>query len=271
MMLGMAELEGAPGGNRYTVEYIDLLVRQVLSATDAWEACDVVHRPANAMLERQDLPAAGEIYNAWMQLTDVFDIGNAPLREAHDAIRTSAEEWLDRPPAAGPSFYTGWAMKAEDRAKRLLSKYGLSIPSPSRPSTSLDFASVTESVSAGLPVRVDEFGNHYLEIGWITLSGTNGDGVRWSVRINCASEFSSPRLSWSSTADGSSLRVVESLVGTSLVEVNLDELLQSPVFLFSNGASISVRSEMTPGHRTSTPWSLSLPGMLSVLTGKPFD
>lgn len=269
-MLCVAKAERIGRGNRSIAEHIDPLVRQVLKASGAWEACNEVHLTANATLERPDLPAAGEIYNAWMQLTDVFDIGNAPLREAHAAIRLSAEEWLDRPPAADHSFYTGWARKADDRAKHLFSKYGLSIPWPDLPETSLDFASVTESVSAGLPVSVDEFSEHNLEIGWITLSGTNGDGVRWTFRVNCVFEFSSPNFLWNSTEDGSALRVVESLIGTSLVEVKLDELFESPVFRFSNGALIAVRVDMTPGHRTSIPWSLSLPGLPYMLTGWPF-
>lgn len=107
---------------------IDPLVREVLATDDAWEAYRRANAVAGPMLDTSPgtvaLPHLGGVYVAWQELTDVYETGKTPDADAHEALRSAARSWLDRPLEPSAEFIEQWIADARNAAGALFKRDG---------------------------------------------------------------------------------------------------------------------------------------------------
>lgn len=88
---------------------IDPIAREVLAATDAWDACAAANRTGGVLVDDLTwMPHGGQLYVAWAELTDLFEIGETSLESAHEVVRQAASRWLSRPEQPDAAFLSGW-------------------------------------------------------------------------------------------------------------------------------------------------------------------
>jgi len=81
-------------------EAVDPLARSVLRAHDPWQAHEAAVRVGDALAEQLGwLPHGEEVYVAWVELGDLYDLVPRPDR-VHLVLRSVADAWLG---GSGPS------------------------------------------------------------------------------------------------------------------------------------------------------------------------
>jgi hypothetical protein len=104
------------------LQEIDVVAREVLAATDAWDAYAAANGASGSLVDDLTwMPHGGQVYVAWAELTDLFEIGETPLERAHDVLRKAAIRWLQEPEKPDPVFLAerlGETHSSIDRAAR---------------------------------------------------------------------------------------------------------------------------------------------------------
>ena len=76
---------------------LDPIVRRLLASTGPGDAYDAVVDLRAAMFDELAwLPHGGQVFTAWADLEDIYDMGKTPSADAPAAMRAPASDWLDR-------------------------------------------------------------------------------------------------------------------------------------------------------------------------------
>lgn len=110
--------------SRFVAAAIDPLARQIVDAAEPWAAYDAALSIPGALLDALDWMPHGAIYNAWQELTDLFETGKTPLPDAHAALRHAATEWLARPGEPTEALLDCWLEQTQASTARLFRRDG---------------------------------------------------------------------------------------------------------------------------------------------------
>jgi hypothetical protein len=150
---------------------IDPIVQGLLGSDDPWGAYDaVVDLRGRVFAELEWLPHGGQVFTAWADLEDIYDMGKTPIADAHAALRAAAAEWLELSSEA--LGIESWIQRATALVRAISSRDGTFWHPSNHDSPKLEWLS---SLSDGPPLRaalarlVDEDGgrdaaeNEYFE------------------------------------------------------------------------------------------------------------
>ena len=77
----------------------DPAARAVLAATNADGAYEALYTwSRNELLDDPEMPHTGDVFSAWAELEDLYEIGRSTPEHFQLLVRGSAEGWLSRPP-----------------------------------------------------------------------------------------------------------------------------------------------------------------------------
>lgn len=115
---------------------LDPFVRRMLEATDPGDAYDAVVDLRGAMIDELEwLPHGGEVFTAWADLEDIYDMGKTPITDAHAALRAAAVDWLDRSSEESPWEVERWIERANALVRAVAKRDGTTwnLPEPDSP------------------------------------------------------------------------------------------------------------------------------------------
>lgn len=110
--------------SQFVAAAVDPLAQQVLDATEPWAAYDLALSIPGALLDALEWMPHSALYNAWAELTDLFETGKTPLPDAHAALRHAATEWLARPGEPTGAFLDFWLEQTQASTSRLFRRDG---------------------------------------------------------------------------------------------------------------------------------------------------
>ena len=93
----------------------DPAARAVLAATNADAAYDALHTwSRNELLDDPQMPHTGNLFCAWAELEDLYEIGRSTPERFHSLVRVAAESWLSRPSVQSSEWLERWATHTRD-------------------------------------------------------------------------------------------------------------------------------------------------------------
>lgn len=88
----------------------DPAARAVLAATNADAAYDALYTwSRNELLDDPQMPHTGELFCAWAELEDLYEVGRSTPELFHSLVRVAAESWLSRPSVQSSEWIERWA------------------------------------------------------------------------------------------------------------------------------------------------------------------
>ncbi|WP_183099604.1 hypothetical protein [Nocardioides pelophilus] len=87
----------------------DPAARAALAATNAdaaYEALFIWSR--NELLDDPQLSHTGDLFCAWAELEDLYEIGRSTPEQFHSVVRAAAESWLSRPSVQSSEWLERW-------------------------------------------------------------------------------------------------------------------------------------------------------------------
>lgn len=86
----------------------DPAARAALAATDPDSAYEAILWSRNDLLDDPDMPHTGDIFCAWAELEDLYEIGRSTPEQFHTVVRIAAESWLARPATQSSEWIKRW-------------------------------------------------------------------------------------------------------------------------------------------------------------------
>jgi hypothetical protein len=86
----------------------DPAARAALAATDPDSAYAAICWSRNELLDDPEMPHGGDLYCAWAELEDLYEIGRTTPEQFHALVRVAAEGWLARPAAQSSAWVEQW-------------------------------------------------------------------------------------------------------------------------------------------------------------------
>ncbi|GAA4361738.1 hypothetical protein [Angustibacter luteus] len=93
----------------------DPAARAALAATDPEAAYQAITRSRmQDLLDDPELPHAGELYCAWAELEDLFEIGRSTPEQFKALVRVAAQSWLARPATQSSEWLERWTRETRE-------------------------------------------------------------------------------------------------------------------------------------------------------------
>jgi hypothetical protein len=92
----------------------DPAARDALAASDPDAAYEAICWSRSDLLVDLEMPHTGDLYCAWAELEDLYEIGRTTPEHFHALVRVAAESWLARPTAQSSAWLERWV--SETRA-----------------------------------------------------------------------------------------------------------------------------------------------------------
>lgn len=97
------------------LQRVDPIAREVLTATDPWDAYAAANGASAVLVDELTwMPHGGQVYVAWQELTDLFEVDETPLESAHHALRHAATRWPSKPEQSNSGFLAGWLQETRN-------------------------------------------------------------------------------------------------------------------------------------------------------------
>lgn len=87
----------------------DPAARAALAATDPDTAYEAITWSRNDLLDDPQMPHVGDLYCAWAELEDLYEIGRSSPEQFHAVVRAAAKSWLERPSVQSSEWLEQWA------------------------------------------------------------------------------------------------------------------------------------------------------------------
>jgi hypothetical protein len=93
----------------------DPAARAVLAATNADDAYQALYTwSRNVLLDDPEMPHTGDLFCAWAELEDLYEIARSTPEQFHSVVRLAAEGWLSRPSVQSSEWLDRWATDTRD-------------------------------------------------------------------------------------------------------------------------------------------------------------
>ncbi|MGH1563190.1 hypothetical protein [Mumia sp. DW29H23] len=102
----------------------DPAARAALAAEDPDSAYQAIFWSRNDLLEDPEMPHAGDLYCAWAELEDLYEIGRSAPEQFHTLARTAAASWLARPSAQSSDWIQTWVNETREAIAALFRRDG---------------------------------------------------------------------------------------------------------------------------------------------------
>jgi hypothetical protein len=103
----------------------DPAARAVLAATTADAAYEALFTwSRNDLLDDPEMPHTGELFCAWAELEDLYEIGRSAPEQFHSLVCVAAEGWLARPPTPSSAWLERWTTETRDAVAERFSEDG---------------------------------------------------------------------------------------------------------------------------------------------------
>jgi hypothetical protein len=86
----------------------DPAARAALAAPDAESAYEAITWSRNDLLDDPEMPHVGELFSAWAELEDLYEIGRSTPEQFHAVVRVAVEHWLARPVEQSSEWLERW-------------------------------------------------------------------------------------------------------------------------------------------------------------------
>jgi hypothetical protein len=86
----------------------DPAARAALAAMDPDSAYEAITWSRNDLLGDPQMPHVGNLFCAWAELEDPYEIGRSTPEQFHSLVRAAAESWLARPAAQSSEWLERW-------------------------------------------------------------------------------------------------------------------------------------------------------------------
>ena len=92
----------------------DPAAQAALAAMDPDSAYKAICWSRNDLLDDPEMPHGGDLYCAWAELEDLYEIGRTTPDRFHALVRVVAEDWLARPAEPSSAWVERWVGDTRD-------------------------------------------------------------------------------------------------------------------------------------------------------------
>jgi hypothetical protein len=102
----------------------DPAARAELAATNPDSAHEAITWSRNDLLDDPEMPHMGDLYCAWAELEDLYEIGRSTPEQFHALVRVAAERWLERPAVQSSQWLERWVADTRNAVAARFKKDG---------------------------------------------------------------------------------------------------------------------------------------------------
>lgn len=86
----------------------DPAARAALAAADPDAVYEAITWSRSDLLDDPEMPHVGDLFCAWAELEDLYEIGRSSPDHFLSVVRVAAQRWLDRPAAQSSAWLEQW-------------------------------------------------------------------------------------------------------------------------------------------------------------------